>query len=320
VANQHHVSLLREGTDSWNQWRGQSPEIQPDLQGAELSGIDLRDANLSEANLKKALLRGTQLQGATFWQANLRECDLHRADLHQTHFYQADLRQTNLSECNLDNANFGEAFLDGTNFANVDMRTVKGLETARHMGRSYVDIHTLYRSQGQIPEIFLRGIGAPEHFITYTTSLRTTPVQYLSCFISSSRHDSAFVARLHADLQSQGVRCWSIAHDLATENDDLRHLKETLQIHDAWLLVLSEHTLVNDWVGQETHVTLHVEQQRHRTILFPLYLDQAALALTTKSSFSLLQQRGKRNFIDWRNATAYQQAFATLLQDLKKSV
>ncbi len=318
MANQYHVSLLREGTDAWNQWRGQSPEIQPDLQGAELNGIDLRDINLSEVNLTKALLRGAHLQGATFWQATLKECDLHRADLRYTHFYQADLRHTNLSECNLYQANFGEAFLDGTNFANVDLRTVKGLETIHHTGRSYVDIHTLYHSQGQIPEIFLRGIGVPEHFIAYTNSLRITPIHYLSCFISSSRQDATFVARLHADLQNQGIRCWSIFHDLTGENDDLRHLKETLQMHDAWILVLSEHTLINDWVGQETSIGISLEHQQKRTILFPLYLNQAALTLTSNSTFSLLQQRPQRNFTDWQAPTVYQQAFTTLLQDLRK--
>jgi hypothetical protein len=318
VANQYHVSLLREGTDAWNQWRGQAPEIQPDLQGAELSGIDLRDANLSEVNLTKALLREAHLQGATFWQATLKECNLHRANLSRAHFYQADLRQTNLSECTLDQANFGEAFLDGTNFANVDLSTVRGLATTRHTGRSYVDIHTLYRSQGKIPEIFLKGIGVPEHFIAYTNSLRTTPIDYLSCFISSSRQDATFVAQLHADLQNQGIRCWSIFHDLATENDDLRHLKETLPMHDVWLLVLSEHTLINEWVGQETYISIALEKQQQRTILFPLYLNPAALTLTSNSTFSLLQQRPLQNFTDWQDPTTYQQAFTALLQDLRK--
>ncbi len=275
MTNQYHVSLLREGSDSWNQWRGESPEIQPDLAGAELSGIDLKGANLSEVNLTNAFLREAHLQEATFWQATLKDCNLHRADLRQAHFYQADLRQTNLSESNLDQANFAEALLGGTNFANVDLSTVKGLETVRHEGRSYVDTHTLYRSEGQIPETFLRGVGVPEHFIAYTNSLRTTPVQYLSCFISSSLQDSVFVSRLYADLQSHGIRCWSLFHDPNNEDNDLRRIKETLLLHDAWLLVLSEHTLINDWVGQEAQATMILEKQQKRTILFPLCLDQA---------------------------------------------
>lgn len=317
MTNQSHVRLLREGTDAWNQWRGQSPEVLPDLEGTDLSGIDLSGANLSEANLTKALLRGTLLRGATFWQATLKDCDLHGADLRQAHFYQADLRQTNLSECNLDEANFGEAFLNSTNFANVDLRTVKGLETARHTGRSYVDIHTLHRSQGLLPEAFLRGIGAPEHILTYNNSLRDTPIRCRSCFISSSRGDSAFVDRLHDDLQKQGIRCWSLFHD-KTFSDAIRPLKETLLMDDAWLLVLSEHTLTNDWVEHETHTTLLLEQQQNRTILFPLYLHPIALPFASSSIYSLLQHRPQRNFSDWQDSAVYQQTFTALLQDLKK--
>jgi len=319
VANQYHLSLIQQGSDSWNRWRGQFPEIQPDLKGAELSTVDLRGANLSEVNLTKTILREACLQGATFWQATLRNCDLRRADLSQAHFYQADLRQANLNESNLDQANFGEALLDGTNLANVDLSTVKGLHTTRHAGRSYVDIHTLYRSQGQIPEAFLRGIGVPEHFITYTHSLLHAPIQYFSCFISSSHQDAAFVSRLSADLQNQGIRCWSIFHDLNNETMDLKRIKETIQLHDAWLPVLSEHTLINDRVGREAQAIIDLERLQNRTILFPLCLNQAYLDLTSNIPFPLLQNRQKRNFINWQSPTAYQQAFTELLQDLKKA-
>ena len=33
------------------------------------------------------------------------------------------------------------------------------METVEHEGRSYLDAHTLHRSQGKIPESFLRGCG-----------------------------------------------------------------------------------------------------------------------------------------------------------------
>jgi hypothetical protein len=319
VANQYHLSLLQEGSISWNQWRGQSPEIHPDLTGARLSGIDLKGANLSETNLTQAILNEACLQGALFWRATLKDCDLHGADLSQAYFYQADLRQANLSESNLDRANFREALLNGTNLANIDLSSVKGLETVRHEGRSYLDIHTLYRSHGQIPEEFLRGIGAPEHFILYTNTMPKAPIQYLSCFISSSHRDSAFVSRLYADLQQQGIRCWSLFHDLNNEHDDIKNIKETIQMHDTWLLVLSEYTLISEWVKQEIYLTMNMEKQQKRTILFPLCLHQDFLDLTPNITTSLLQNRQARNFIGWQDATTYQQAFTALLQDLKKA-
>ncbi|MBA2391193.1 MAG: toll/interleukin-1 receptor domain-containing protein [Ktedonobacteraceae bacterium] len=319
MANQYHLSLLQEGSASWNQWRGQSPEIHPDLTGVRLSGIDLRGANLSEANLTQAVLNNADLQGALFWRAILSECNLHSADLRHAYFYQADLRHANLSESNLDQANFREALLNGTTLANIDLSSVKGLETVRHEGRSYLDIHTLYRSQGQVPEAFLRGIGAPEHFIIYTSIMPQAPIQYLSCFISSSQSDSAFVSRLYADLQQQGIRCWSVFHDLNNDHDDIKKIKETIKMHDTWLLILSESTLISEWVKQEIYLTMNMEQQQKRTILFPLCLHQDFLDLTPNSTMLLLQNRQMRNFIGWQDETIYQQTFAALLQDLEKA-
>ena len=145
------------------------------------------------------------------------------------------------------------------------------------------------------------------------------PIQYLSCFISSSQRDSTFVSRLYADLQRQGIRCWSIFHDLNNEHDDIKHIKETIQLHDTWLLVLSEYTLISEWVKEEIYLTMTLEKQQQRTILFPLCLHQDFLDLTPNSITSLLQNRQTRNFIGWQDATTYQQAFTALLQDLRKA-
>ena len=40
MANQEHIDRLREGVESWNQWREQHPDVQ----------LDLADDDLSEAN------------------------------------------------------------------------------------------------------------------------------------------------------------------------------------------------------------------------------------------------------------------------------
>lgn len=331
MANQYHLELLQQGSEKWNLWRSQSPGVQPDLRRAVLSGANLVGANLSEANLKGAVMKGTLLQGAMFWRASLRGADLRRADLRQAHLYQADLVQAELKESNLYQSNFREAILGGTNFANVDLSTAKGLETIRHMDRSYVDIHTLYRSQGHIPDEFLRGIGVPDHFITYTHSMFNTPIQYLSCFISASSHDQVFAARLYEDLQSKGVRCWFVLHELKGDDDDFKRMAETFQHYDTWLLLLSEYTLGSEWIKQEVRMTLSLEERQRRTILFPLYLDPAFLDTTAdqflvalqnrsgqNSLLSSLQNHRMRNFSDWNDEAAYQKAFAELLYDLQR--
>src|SRR5689334_7554653 len=90
--------------------------------------------NLSGANLGGANLRGAKLGGANLIQVDLR------------------------------GANLTEAELSSTSFGDIDLRSVKGLESVRHQGPSHIGIDTIYRSAGEIPEIFLRGAGVPEPF------------------------------------------------------------------------------------------------------------------------------------------------------------
>lgn len=89
------------------------------------------------------------------------------------------------------------------------------------MGPSTIGIDTIYRSQGKIPEVFLRGAGVPDVFLTYIGSLVGQPIQFYSCFISYSTVNQDLAGRVHADLQSKGVRCWFAPEDLKI-GDDLR--------------------------------------------------------------------------------------------------
>ena len=55
--------------------------------------------------------------------------------------------------------------------------SVRGLETVHHDGPSTIGIDTLYCSNGQIPEVFLRGAGVPDDMITYSKSLVGRPIK-----------------------------------------------------------------------------------------------------------------------------------------------
>ena len=72
----------------------------------------------------------------------------------------------------------------------------------RHEGPSTIGVDTIYRSQGKIPEVFLRGAGLPDEFIDYIGSLVGRPIQFYSCFISYAGEDQEFAERLHDDLQA----------------------------------------------------------------------------------------------------------------------
>jgi len=116
MANDEHVALLKKGVDAWNKWRGENPNIRPDLRGANLRGAnlrgaDLREANVREANLRQANLRGANLRGANLRQANLRGATLRRANLREAVLREADLREANLSGATLRRANLRGADL-----------------------------------------------------------------------------------------------------------------------------------------------------------------------------------------------------------------
>src|SRR5205807_2326417 len=116
------------------------------------------------------------LDSAIFIGANLRQANLTRANL----------RFANLTGTDLSEANLSGALLSWTAFGDVDLRSVKGLETVRHASSSQIDLLTLSHSQGNIPEIFLKGAGIPDTFIDYISSFVGKPIEFYSCFISYS--------------------------------------------------------------------------------------------------------------------------------------
>jgi uncharacterized protein YjbI with pentapeptide repeats len=64
MANQQHLNILRQGTETWNRWREENPQIKPDLRRIVLSGTDLSGANLSRATLTGVNLDAADLDGA----------------------------------------------------------------------------------------------------------------------------------------------------------------------------------------------------------------------------------------------------------------
>ena len=78
MGNPEDLAKLKEGVEVWNAWRGETPDIMPDLHGANLCEVDLRGAFLGEADLRGAnLLRVKNLsveqlsKAATLYEAEL---------------------------------------------------------------------------------------------------------------------------------------------------------------------------------------------------------------------------------------------------------
>jgi hypothetical protein len=123
MANDEHVAILKKGADSWNAWRGENPDILPDLSRADLDGADLYRANLGGANLFVAYLR-----------ANLNEADLREADLSGAFLNGANLSRANLHGAQLSAANLFGANLIGADLSGADLSGANLIETILHRG------------------------------------------------------------------------------------------------------------------------------------------------------------------------------------------
>lgn len=327
MANEEHLAIIQEGTEVWNKWRKANKDIRPDLSGADLSWGFLPQANLSKASLRgvdlsnsflfTADLSQADLSGANFRWANLTCVDLYWADLRKADLYRAELHRTNLHSVDLSGANLNEADFDETSISNVDLSEVKGLEDATHTSRSFIDIHTIYKSRGDIPGAFLRGIGVPDVFIEYMGSLVGKAIEYYSCFINYSHQDQPLAERLHADLQNNGVRCWYAPHDLRIGEDYKPRIDEAIRLHDKLLLILSESSVASEWVEREVEAALDKERTSEQRGLFPIRIDEAVMELKAGWAAHIRDNRHIGDFCQWENYPSYQEVFQRLLRDLK---
>ncbi len=159
------------------------------LTGADLTRAALADADLTEVNLSHAVLIGAELRGAKLVRANLcgadltgsslnaallnanlsyanlTGADLSGADLTDARLNGANLTGANLSHAKLAGVHFEDAVFGATLLSDLDLRESNGLELARHTSPSSIGVDTLYRSDGAVPDVFLRSAGVPEEVL-----------------------------------------------------------------------------------------------------------------------------------------------------------
>ncbi len=177
-------------------------------------------------------------------------------------------------------------------------------------------------SGGKIPEVFLRGAGVPDYFITFfiifMQSLTAEAIKFYSCFIFHSSKDQEFVERLYADLQSKGVRCWYAPEDLKIGEPFLLGIEQGIRLHDKLLLILSENSVNSGWVQQEVLSAMAKEQGKAPWVLFPVRLDDAVMDTNVPWANMIRQSRHIGDFTHWKDHDSYRKAFDRLLRDLKE--
>jgi hypothetical protein len=316
--------------------------VQANFSGANLTHANLREAKLVSVNLSEALLNRAILIDADLSEANLRDANFGRADLRGANitavdFSGATLLHTDLSATNLSGSLFIATWIGNTHFGATNLSEAIGLETVQHFGPSSIGLETIYKAQGRIPEVFLRGCGFSDLQIeTLRLSLpgldseQVTDIAYkihqlylgngilyYSCFISYNNKDTEFAGRLHDDLQNHGVRCWFAPEDLKIGDQIRPRIDQEIRLRDKLLVILSENSVTSEWVGDEVEAALEEESKSNRLVLFPIRLDDAVMNTRDDWAAKIQRRRHIGDFSNWKDKYSYQKAFERLLRDLK---
>jgi hypothetical protein len=140
-----------------------------------------------------------------------------------------------------------------------------------------------------------------------------------SCFISYSHQDEAFASRLFDDLSAIGARCWLDRHELRIGDSIPDQVRAALLATDKFLAIFSEASLRSPWFKTELRQALELEEQRSRTVLIPIRIDDAVFS-TDAEPWMQMRDRLIADFRNWRSADVYNKAFRNLSHNLAASV
>jgi len=342
MANPEHLAILKQGVKVWNEWRERNPKIRPDLSDANLEQAALSGINLYKSNLDGARLNAADLHGANFSKAELHEADVSMVDLRwatlrEAQIIESNFRAANLSEAdlskailsanliradltraNLHNADLSRAVFGYTMLGDVDLSTVAGLDIIYHDGPSTIGIDTIYKSKGNIPEVFLRGCGVPENLITFMRSLTGKAFEFYSCFISHSTKDKRFCDRLSDNLQHRGVRTWYFPEHAKWGETVWGEIDRSIKIYDKLIVVCSENSLQSGPVLREIERALNREDKEGKSVLFPVRIDSYIFDKWEHERKADVLRKVIGDFSEWdSDATKYEFAFEKLLKGLE---
>ena len=326
------------------------------LSESNLFGADLRKANLSEANLVRvdfyiANLSGANLTRAILEVANIRKANLSEADLWGANLFRANLSEANLSEADLSEASLMDANLWGadltntklkkvqlanTILANLNLNKVKGLEEIFHRAPSQISTDTIQRTQGNLPDKFLRGCGLSDFEIEnarlYNPNLSNheindivykiydlrakQSIQISPLFISYNHNDNQFVEEVEEKLDKIGVRYWRDVHH-AIAGPLEKQVDRAIRLYPTVILILSENSVQSDWVEHEVRTSRELAKELGRDVLCPVALDDSWKDSPWPER--VMEQVMEYNILDfsgWKDKSVFEKQFRKLLDGL----
>jgi hypothetical protein len=332
MANPKHVEMLKKSAEIWNKWIREEMTQVVDLTGAkfddaklrgvDLSGAALRSASFVNAHLLDANFGGAYLVGANFTDANLENANFRYSTLDEAILANTNLMFANFQGAELRNTDFLESQMGHTLFGANDLTDARNLERVTHDGPSSIDIDTIYKSGGNIPEKFLRGCGVPKDFITYMRSLTGQAIEFYTCFISFTEADDTFSERLYNDMQAAGVRCWRWKEDAKWGRTLMHSIDEAVRVYDKLIVICSEQSLNSPAVIREIERALQKEDAAAREgneaeVLFPIRLDDYIFTGWRHHRQADVVAKNVGDFRQWTEPESYKKALQRLIRDLK---
>ena len=279
-----------------------------DLSYADLSWADLREANLAGANLTEANLAWADLSGVNLARARLTGTNLEVANLTNV-----DLRGASLVRTMLHRTLMGKAVLELTLFGDCDLGQTLQLESVTHLGPSIIGLDSLARSQGLIPEAFLRQAGVAESVISMQSALRQAGSNYSRVLLVSSYQDEEFVERLEGDLRLSGFSCWRLVidDDAPIKSNGVFPTLQRFSYYDQMVLVCSEASLSSPfgWRFFDRVIQKPVAASTELRTVIPLALDDQ-LYTSDDPLCEDLRKEWVVDFRRWQDRVGYISALA----------
>ncbi len=142
----------------------------------------------------------------------------------------------------------------------------------------------------------------------------------VTCFISYSHKDEAFVAKLYQALKNKNVDVWFAPARMKAGVKLYEEIERNVRLYDKFLLVISENSINSQWVNAEIRIAFDEEIRSNVRKLMPIRLVDFAALLKWKcfnadlgrDMAAELREYFIPNFRGWRRSNKFERSVEEL--------